>query len=246
MTRQQTRVAASLPGSSANGKRSTKVAPPGVEAPNYDQPLPLSIVDFSDPNRPKTCLEVDFPIGPINVLAQLEFNSKKPIYEMGKWFAPRQPSIFRAMLIAAATQAPDDENNADRTVWEAFYANHQNTGNFRSLSVLDPFMGGGPTLIEGARLGFDVSGVDLNPIPWFVTKCRLSSVDPDTVQTLFDDVERQVRPQVQPFTVTDCPRGHRGRWYRADDPQCPFDMKVARDQGWYLAQQPDTLSLIHI
>jgi hypothetical protein len=28
-------------------------------------------VDFSDPNRPKTCLEVDFPIIPINQIAAI-------------------------------------------------------------------------------------------------------------------------------------------------------------------------------
>ena len=29
----------------------------------------VETVDFSDPNRPKTCLEVDFPIIPINQIA---------------------------------------------------------------------------------------------------------------------------------------------------------------------------------
>ena len=42
----------------------------------------LESVDFSDPNRPKTCLEVDFPIVPINEIAQIEGNAGKPIYQM--------------------------------------------------------------------------------------------------------------------------------------------------------------------
>ena len=40
------------------------------------------VPDFNDPNRPKTCLEVDFPIAQINELTQLEGKLGKPIYQM--------------------------------------------------------------------------------------------------------------------------------------------------------------------
>ena len=49
----------------------------------------LETVDFSDPERPKTCLEVDFPILPINEIAKIESSSgagRKPIYTMSKWW----------------------------------------------------------------------------------------------------------------------------------------------------------------
>ncbi len=62
----------------------------------------LETVDFNDPNRPKTCLEVDFPILPVNQVAVIEGNAGKPIYQMSKWWARRRSSVFRAMLIAAA------------------------------------------------------------------------------------------------------------------------------------------------
>ena len=68
--------------------------------------MKVSVPDFSDPNRAKTCLEVDFPIVPVNALSQLEGNAGKPIYQMSKWWARRRSSVFRAMLIAAAMQAP--------------------------------------------------------------------------------------------------------------------------------------------
>ena len=38
----------------------------------------LETVDFNDPNRPKTCLEVDFPILPVNQVAIIEGNAGKP------------------------------------------------------------------------------------------------------------------------------------------------------------------------
>ena len=62
----------------------------------------VETVDFSDPNRPKTCLEVDFPILPINQIAIIEGNAGKPIYQMSKWWARRRSSVFRAMLLAAS------------------------------------------------------------------------------------------------------------------------------------------------
>ena len=46
----------------------------------------VETVDFSDPNRPKTCLEVDFPILPVNQIAIIEGNAGKPIYQMSKWW----------------------------------------------------------------------------------------------------------------------------------------------------------------
>lgn len=199
--------------------------------PNLSEPIPVKVPDFSDPKRPKTCLEVDFPIVPINALSALEGNAGKPIYQMSKWWARRRSCVFRAMLIAAAMEAPvrkgpdgkalfdengqpiPDETEAHKAVWDVYYANHQKAGNFKHLKVLDCFMGGGTTLVEGSRLGFQVTGVDLNPVAWFIVKNELACTDPVEVKTLFDRIEAEVKPQVQPFFVTDCPRGHKGKWY---------------------------------
>src|SRR5471030_3548061 len=100
----------------------------------------LETVDFSDPNRPKTCLEVDFPILPVNQVATLEGNAGKPIYQMSKWWARRRSSVFRSMLIAAATKAPDDEQQAAKTVWDSYYSNHQKRGSFKDVKVAEIFM----------------------------------------------------------------------------------------------------------
>ncbi|MBE2220372.1 MAG: DUF1156 domain-containing protein [Anaerolineae bacterium] len=184
----------------------------GYEPPNLGKAIKLQVPDFNDPDRPKTCLEVDFPIAPINALSNLEGNAGKPIYQMSKWWARRRSSVFRSLLIAAATQAPEDETQAAKLVWDAYYANHQKAGNFSDLRVLEPFMGGGTTLVEGARLGFQLTGIDLNPVAWFVTKNELAGTDPEEVRAFFDHIEAEVKPLVQPFYTTICPRGHEGRW----------------------------------
>ena len=176
----------------------------------------LPTVDFSDPNRPKTCLEVDFPILPVNQIATIEGNVGKPIYQMSKWWARRRSSVFRAMLIAAATKAPDDPKQAAKLVWDSYYHNHQKGGAFKHLKVADIFMGGGTTIVEGSRLGMQMFGCDLNPIAWFITKNELASatVKKEDVQALLDDIEAEVKPQVMPFYSCDCPRGHKGKWIR--------------------------------
>lgn len=183
-----------------------------AEAVGAGRELHLESVDFSDPNRPKTCLEVDFPILPVNHVAAIEGNAGKPIYQMSKWWARRRSSVFRSMLIAAATKAPDDPAEAAKTVWDAYYGNHQKNESFRKLKVADIFMGGGTTIVEGSRLGMEMYGNDLNPVAWLVVKNELAQVELSEVQALLDEIEVEVKPQIMPFYACDCPRGHKGKW----------------------------------
>lgn len=172
----------------------------------------LETVDFNDPNRPKTCLEVDFPILPVNQVAIIEGNAGKPIYQMSKWWARRRSSVFRSMLIAAATKAPDDPSHAAKLVWDSYYANHQKKGAFKHLKVADIFMGGGTTLVEGSRLGMQMVGNDLNPVAWFVVKQELANVDLEQVKKLLADIEAEVKPQIMPYYYCDGPQGEKGKW----------------------------------
>lgn len=172
----------------------------------------LETVDFNDPNRPKTCLEVDFPILPVNQVAVIEGNAGKPIYQMSKWWARRRSSVFRSMLIAAATKAPEDPALAAKLVWDNYYANHQKKGAYKHLKVADIFMGGGTTLVEGSRLGMQMSGNDLNPVAWFVVKQELANVDLEEVKQLLADIEAEVKPQIMPFYYCDGPNGEKGTW----------------------------------
>jgi hypothetical protein len=184
------------------------------------RPVSMPTVDFADPNRPKTCLEVDFPILPVNQIAAIEGKGSgalKPIYQVSKWWARRRSSVFRSMLLAAGMKAPDDPNAAAKAVWDVYYANHQEKGSFAHLKVADIFMGGGLTVVEGSRLGMRVFGNDLNPVAWFVVKTELSKVDAGSVKRLLDAIEANVRPHVIPFYACACPRGHRGHWTRLSD-----------------------------
>ena len=186
-----------------------------AEAVGAGKPVALETVDFNDPNRPKTCLEVDFPIVPVNNIAAIEGKGSgalKPIYQVSKWWARRRSTVFRSMLISAATKAPDDTGHAAKLVWDNYYANHQKKGAFSHLKVADIFMGGGTTLVEGSRLGMQMYGNDLNPVAWFVVKQELAKVDPEKVKRLLSDIEAEVKPQIMPFYYCDGPNGEKGTW----------------------------------
>jgi putative DNA methylase len=186
-----------------------------AKAVNAGKAWDLETVDFSDPNRPLTCLEVDFPIIPVNELAVVETTSgagRKPIYAMSKWWARRASCIFRALLIAGSLKAPENPSDASRLVWEVYYGNHRKKKTFKHLKIADIFMGGGTTIVEGSRLGMQMYGNDLNPVAWFVVKNELAQVDKKEVEALLAEIETEVKPQIMPFYACDCPRGHKGKW----------------------------------
>ena len=204
-----------MAGAVRNGTKKERLAEEVARTVGAGKPVAVETVDFADPNRPKTCLEVDFPILPVNQVAAIEGSSgatRKPIYQVSKWWARRNSSVFRSMLIGATTRAPDDPAQAAKAVWEVYYANHQKKGALRHLKVADVFMGGGTTVVEGARLGMQMFGTDLNPVAWFVTKNALAQVDAEAVNALLADIETEVMPQLMPFYACDCPRGHGGTW----------------------------------
>ena len=105
--------------------------------------------------------------------------------------------------------------HAAKLVWDNYYANHQKKGAFKHLKVADIFMGGGTTLVEGSRLGMQMSGNDLNPVAWFVVKQELANVDLEEVKRLLADIEAEVKPQIMPFYYCDGPNGE-----KAHGPTC--------------------------
>jgi len=153
-------------------------------------------------------IEHDLPIEGLNKIAQKEGNAKKPIYQMHKWWARRLGSVFRMLILAAF--AEDDIHPME--LWRRFYTRNQLTvehdGKRVPPIILDPFMGGGTTIVEALRLGCKVIGVDLNPVAWFVTKKEVEPVDLDDLDAAFKQLEKTVAPKILRYYRTTCPLGH--------------------------------------
>lgn len=145
-------------------------------------------------------IDRDFPTDVIDEIAWSESNSRKPIYHMHKWFARRVGCAFRAIIIA--TFASEDPMTLFYT--RAILRNAAG----KSPIILDPFMGGGTTLVEGYRLGCKTIGVDINPVAWFITKRELESIDIGRAREEFQRINSVIGRTVRSSYNTHCPRGH--------------------------------------
>ena len=119
---------------------------------------------------PTRAIEESFPIVEINRLAVPERNAFKPIYQMHKWFARRASCVFRAILLGCLKPAGTD-------IMAEFYKDHTDDPDTAGKVILDPFMGGGTTVVEALRLGCKVIGIDLNPVAWFIVKTEVEPVE---------------------------------------------------------------------
>lgn len=160
----------------------------------------------------------------------------RPLSTMHKWWARRLGCVFRTICLYTLVDDPTrvnvqepGENNttlgdfndspqstdelADRissvslrnadALWELYPKDVR----VDDKTVLDPFMGGGTSLMEAIRFDADVTGVDLNPVAWFITKKELEAhdVDIDSLQQAFNDVRSSVADELQSQYTTVCP-----------------------------------------
>lgn len=153
----------------------------------------------------KRAIEESFPIVEVNRLAEPERNSFKPIYQMHKWWARRASSVFRAILLGAMKPAGTD-------IMQEFYKDHSNDPDTNSVTVLDPFMGGGTTIVEALRLGAKAIGIDLNPVAWFIVKTEVEPVDIGELKKAFKRLENRktlsgkpLKEELLSYYKTTCP-----------------------------------------
>jgi adenine-specific DNA methylase len=153
----------------------------------------------------RRAIEEYFPIVEINRLAIPERNAFKPIYQMHKWFARRASCVFRAILLGALKPAGTD-------IMQEFYRDHSNDPDTKGKVILDPFMGGGTTVVEALRLGCHAIGIDLNPVAWFIVKTEVEPVDLKELEAAFERLAnrktasgKSVREELLSHYKTKCP-----------------------------------------
>jgi putative DNA methylase len=139
-------------------------------------------------------LDTDFDASLANALARLESYNKhhyRPNSYLHKWWARRCGSTFRLILKQLA------ENEADRD----YYA----PGGLAGKIILDPMMGGGTTLHEAIRLGANVIGADLDPIPVLQARATLTHIPLIELEQAYKQFERALRAELDPYFLTSCP-----------------------------------------
>lgn len=158
----------------------------------------------------KKLIEVALPLDAINKACKDDKDRKTGhIRNLHKWYAPMPLPAWRAALFASIIDDPsassDDESMAAARREELFQVlkpilpldaakSPPMFGPIKELlrnatggavpTVLDPFCGGGSTLLEAQRLGLRAIGSDLNPIPVLIT----------TVLTRYPSLFKDVAP----------------------------------------------------
>jgi len=104
-----------------------------------------------------TLLEVGFPYREISQIARADRTLGDPVYAAHKWWARRPRAVIRALVVAASMDA---EEGIER-FWVVYGSDGEH---LKGHHVGDLFVGGGTTLVEAARLGASVTGVDVDPL----------------------------------------------------------------------------------
>ncbi|MEK7323837.1 MAG: DNA methyltransferase, partial [Chloroflexota bacterium] len=139
-------------------------------------------------------IDESFPEKFANQLAQQEAFNKhlfRPNTYLHKWWARRCGSTFRTIL----KQFVPDPQRRD------YYA----PGGLEGKTVLDPMMGGGTTLHEAIRLGANVIGADIDPIPVVQARATLTQASLKDLQTDFAQFFDDLYHKVGEYFQTECP-----------------------------------------
>ena len=102
-----------------------------------------------------------------------------PIYKIHRYFARRPYSVFYELI-----------------------KHYSNPGGI----VLDPFCGGGVTVVEGLKLRRKLIGVDLNPLATFVTKMECTDINLDKLEGTFKKITNAVKNGISKFYLSKCPK----------------------------------------
>lgn len=134
-------------------------------------------------------IEAALPLDAINAACKADKDRKTgTIRNLHKWFAPMPLPAWRALLFTTLVDDSEDESERDRLmrlverlvesggdlppadVLVAARAEIERCWPDGVPPVLDPFCGGGSTLVEAQRLGCPTFGSDLNPVPALITQ----------------------------------------------------------------------------
>jgi putative DNA methylase len=141
-----------------------------------------------------TLLEAgDIPIAQIAELALREGQSSNPLYRVHRWFARRVGSQFRSIL-TALTLPPEKA--------DAFWETYLGKTSVNGAVVLDPFIGGGTSLVESMRCNARVIGIDIDPVATFITRFELAASRMDDHYEEIDQVCDEIAHYIIPLHRT--------------------------------------------
>lgn len=107
----------------------------------------------------------------------VEAKPHTPVYTMHKYFARRPWNVFSELI-------------------SHYSSPHE--------IILDPFCGGGVTVVESLKLRRRTVGVDVNPLATYVTEMQAKPVNSDLFQQAFLELSERVEQEIEPLYSTTC------------------------------------------
>jgi putative DNA methylase len=135
-----------------------------------------------------------FPEEKADKLAQIESYNKhlfRPNTYLHKWWARRSGVTFRYILKQLSSEP----------ALRDFYT----PGGLEGLTILDPMMGGATTLHEAIRLGANVIGYDVDPIPVLQARATLTEISLEEKRAVFNEFFEKLDNSLSPYFETSCP-----------------------------------------
>src|SRR6185437_929739 len=150
------------------------------------EPSDLTFRGFGD----QTLLETgNIPIAELAGIAVREGHSTSDLFRVHRWFARRLSSQFRAILTGLALGGTDPAS---------FWQTYLGVPNLGNAVVLDPFVGGGTSVVEASRCGARVIGYDIDPVAAWITRFELGvaqkPVDTSEIERICSTVSSQIAP----------------------------------------------------
>ena len=115
------------------------------------------------------------PVKPLG--APVLAQSHTAIYKMHRYWARRPHNVFAQII-----------------------QHYTNPGDL----VLDPFCGGGVTVVESLKLRRRVVGIDINPLATWITQVEVEPVDLDGLEKAFHEWYKWCEEQVSPLFRAEC------------------------------------------
>ncbi len=115
----------------------------------------------------------------------------RPVIAVHKWFARRPGALFRGIILAEFADGP---------LSQSYYRSHS----FQGRRVLDPFMGGGTPVIEANRLGCDVTGLDINPMAYWIVREEIEELSIPAYRESADALMNDLADIVGDLYTTSC------------------------------------------
>ncbi|GGM10643.1 DNA methylase [Streptomyces fumigatiscleroticus] len=177
-------------------------------------PDPDYFTDLSAlPATRASLIEKWFPARELSQLIAKDRRVRDPAYAAHRWWARRPPALLRALLLATALPA----DISAQEFWDR-YASEEH--HLAGLTVYDPFMGGGSTLVEAQRLGASVMGSDVDPMSVRIVRSELTPIDGKKLRSYGHRLLHHLRTNLSWLYPTE-PQDEPLHYFSIAEVQCP-------------------------